>query len=185
MIGSPRSRSELLQFLNYVGAKGLLSPSTVESRKASVNKVLGILSEDEAEDVSKLDLDVVMRRFANLHGQGYTADSLRTYKSRTKSSIEDFLRYVENPMAFKVGGPKREPRAKRPKDTQGNGAAEQPKATTPSHSPVATPSAGSGIVPIPIRADLIVHVQGLPFDLTAIEARKIANVILAMAAPTE
>src|SRR5690606_21537934 len=96
-----RSRAELVKFLNYVGTKGLLSPSTVESRKASVNKVLGILSDEEAQDVAAIDLDEVMRRFANLHGQGYTADSLRTYKSRTKSAIEDFLRYVENPMAFK------------------------------------------------------------------------------------
>lgn len=184
MIGAPRSRSELMQFLNYVGAKGLLSPATVESRKASVNKVLGILSEEEAEDVSKIDLDEVIRRFANLHGQGYTADSLRTYKSRTKSSIEDFLRYVENPMAFKVGGPKRTPKAKRTKDAE-NGNVEQSNIRAPAHAPAITPSAGSGIVPIPIRADLIVHVQGLPFDLSITEAKKIANVILAMATPTE
>jgi len=46
---------------------------------------------------------------------------------------------------------------------------------------VATPSAGSGIVPIPIRAVLTVHIQGLPFDLSHREAKKIANVILAMA----
>lgn len=110
-MSNPTSRGELLKFLNYVGSKGLLSPSTVESRKASVNKVLGILGDDEASDVSGLDLDEVMHRFANLHGQEYTADSLRTYKSRVKSSIDDFLRYVENPMGFKVGGPKRERKA--------------------------------------------------------------------------
>ena len=110
-MGGPRSRAELIKFLNYVGAKGLLSPATAESRKASVNKVLGILTDQEAEDVAQLDLDEVVRRFANLHGQAYTADSLRTYKSRTKSSIDDFIRYVENPMAFKVGGSKRATRA--------------------------------------------------------------------------
>jgi hypothetical protein len=176
-----RSREELMKFLNYVSSKGLLSPATVESRKASVNKVLGILSADEAEDVSKLDLDEVVRRFANLHGQQYTADSLRTYKSRTKSSIDDFLRYVENPMAFKIGGAKRQPRAK-----PSNGAAEiktdergsSQLAVAPAPSP---PSAGTGIVPIAIRSDAIVHIQGLPFDLTTREAKKIANVILAMA----
>jgi hypothetical protein len=173
-----------MQFLTYVGAKGLLSPATVESRKASVNKVLGILSDDEAEDVSKIDLDEVIRRFANLHGQSYTTDSLRTYKSRTKSSIDDFLRYVDNPLAFKVGGPKRTPKAKRAKESLENGSAE-PASSSTARSESVTPSAGTGIIPIPIRSNLTVHVQGLPFDLTSIEAKKIANVILAMATPID
>lgn len=181
---NPRSRDELLKFLNYVGAKGLLSPATAESRKASVNKVLGILSDDEADDVGKLDLDEVVRRFANLHGQGYTADSLRTYKSRTKSSIEDFLRYVDNPMAFKVGGAKRTPRAKPPKEIETQ-SAPTTRSETHSPGPIVTPSAGSGIIPVALRADLTVHIQGLPFDLTEREARKIANVVLAMAMEDE
>lgn len=178
---SQRSKEELIKFLNYVGTKGLLSPATVESRKASVNKVLGILSADEAQDVSNIDLDQVMRRFANLHGQGYTADSLRTYKSRTKSSIDDFLRYVENPMAFRVSGPKRQPRAK-PAPQNNSKPAEAPSAppSHPTHS-VGIPSAGSSIIPIAIRSDVVVHVQGLPLDLTPREAKKISNVILAMA----
>lgn len=176
---NPRSRQELLKFLDYVGAKGLLSPATAESRKASVNKVLGILSDDEAADVGRIDLEEVVRRFANLHGQGYTADSLRTYKSRTKSSIDDFLRYVDNPMAFKVGGAKRTPRSKNAKE---NGNQSTAAAATPQNPAAAiTPSAGSAIIPIALRADLTVHIQGLPFDLTGREAKKIANVILAMA----
>lgn len=179
-MSNPRSREELLKFLNYVGAKGLLSPATAESRKASVNKVLGILSDEEARDVSALDIEEVVRRFANLHGQGYTADSLRTYKSRTKSSIDDFLRYVENPMAFKVGGAKRIPRAKPAKDAAA-GSSTPSERMDDQLAGVVIPSAGSGIVPIALRADLTVHIQGLPFDLTAREAKKIANVILAMA----
>lgn len=176
-----RSRDELTKFLNYVGIKGLLSLSTVESRKASVNKVLGILSDEEAEDVGSIDLDQVMRRFANLHGQGYTAESLRTYKSRTKSSIDDFIRYVENPMGFKVGGPKRQPRTK--SATQGNlKTAENPIPSAPqAHLTAVMPSAGSSIIPIAIRPDVVVHVQGLPLNLSAREAKKISNVILAMA----
>ena len=184
-MNNSRSRDELLKFLSYVGAKGLLSPSTAETRKASVNKVLGILSDDEAADVSKLDLEEVIRRFANLHGQGYTADSLRTYKSRTKSSIDDFLRYVENPMAFKVGGTKRAPRAKLAKDNETVSAAPSERIENQTVSAVVTPSAGSAIIPIALRADLTVHVQGLPFDLSAREAKKIANVILAMAMDSE
>ncbi len=37
------------------------------------------------------------------------------------------------------------------------------------------------ILPIPIRPDLTVKIQGLPYDLTVHEANKIANVVKAMA----
>ncbi len=42
------------------------------------------------------------------------------------------------------------------------------------------PTAAGLIVPIPIRPNLTVHVQGLPYDLTEAEARKIAAVVTAM-----
>jgi hypothetical protein len=38
------------------------------------------------------------------------------------------------------------------------------------------------VLPIPIRENLIIQIQGLPFDLTPAEANKIANVVRAMAA---
>jgi len=66
---SNRSREELLRFLDYLRAKGLMSPATVEARKASANKVLAILDEDEAEDVTRIDIDHVVDRFSNLHGK--------------------------------------------------------------------------------------------------------------------
>jgi len=179
-MSTPRSRAELGKFLNYVGNKGLLSPATIESRKASVNKVLGILDEEEAADVSTIDLDDVMRRFANLHGQQYTSDSLRSYRSRTKSSIDDFLRYVENPLGFKVGGPRRERRPKEPRNNDNREETSAWPAPPAASHPGVGPAAGSGIVPVPIRSDLIVYIQGLPFDLTTREAKKIANVVMAM-----
>ena len=37
------------------------------------------------------------------------------------------------------------------------------------------------IIPIPLRADLTVFIQGLPIDLTEAEAEKIARVVKAMA----
>jgi hypothetical protein len=37
------------------------------------------------------------------------------------------------------------------------------------------------ILPIPLREDLTIFIQGLPFDLSGAEANKIANVVKAMA----
>lgn len=184
-MAAPRSRDELMRFLDYVRLKGLMSPSTIESRKASANKVLSVLTDDEAQDVTALDLDDVVTRFGNLHGKGYTPDSLRTYRSRTKSAIEDFARYLENPLAFRPGVQKRD------RKVSGNGtrenrvhalkASDLATGSPDLGRPTLAPAAASSILPIPLRADLTIYVQGLPYDLTQAEARKVAGVIQAMA----
>jgi hypothetical protein len=181
-----RSRAELLKFLDYVKNKGLVNPTTAEARKASANKVLSILSENEAEDVLSIDLDQVITRFGNLHGKQYTPDSLRTYRSRTKASLDDFERYLENPMSFKSGIQNREKKSKNGSSVSGGAKSEQTqRQPQPTNQHVMTPAVESSILPIPLREGLVVRIQGLPFDLTAQEAKKIANVVMAMALPTE
>lgn len=39
------------------------------------------------------------------------------------------------------------------------------------------------ILPIPIRRDVVVRVQGLPLDLTRAEADRLGAIVMAMAAP--
>ena len=110
------SREALLSFLDYLSKKGLMNKTTASARKAAVNKVLGILEDSEAADVSAIDVDDVMSRFHNLAGEQYTPESLTAYKSRVKSAIDDFLRYQKDPLNFKPsaqGGPKQAPTAQR------------------------------------------------------------------------
>jgi hypothetical protein len=181
-----RSREELLKFLDYVASKGLMSPVTARSRKASANKVLGILSDDEAEDVTALDLDAVMVRFSNLEGRNYTPESLMTYKSRVKSSIEDFRSYLTNPLTFKSGTQTRERREGKSNGEKPAGAGRSASKSWPTASrPAEPPLVATNVLNIPLRADLTVRVHGIPFDMTPAEAKKIANVIVAMAAPVE
>jgi hypothetical protein len=178
---SEKSRKKLLQFLDYLAAKGLMAQATVVARKAAVSKVLGILSEDEAEDVTKLNLDDVMVRFTNLEGKSYTPGSLTTYLSRVKSAVDDFSNYLENPLGFK---PSVQSREKRKPEGKNQSTTLKDSNSIPS-SPREQPKAplSSSILPIPIRPDITVFVQGLPYDLTESEANKIANVIRAMATP--
>ncbi|UYN99111.1 MAG: hypothetical protein KIT02_14440 [Devosia sp.] len=176
-----QTRADLLDFLEYLAKKGLMNPTTARSRKAAASAVLGILSDEEAADLSSLNLDDVMHRFHNLNGTKFTPDSLATYKSRTKSAIDDFLRYKKNPLAFRVATPAgtRAARAKAANNVPDNKqvAAPLPAAIeNRSSSPVV-----DNILPIQIRADLAVYIQGLPFDLTKAEANKIAKVVMAMA----
>jgi len=169
-MSNERSREKLLEFIDYLAEKGLMAKATAANRKAATSKVLGILSEAESSDVTKLDLDEVMTRFSNLKGKGYTPASMNTYLSRLRGAIDDFNSYLSNPLAFKPGVQVREkPRSE-----------ERP--STPER-PAPTPPLSSSIVPIAIRSDVVVFVQGLPFDLSEGEAAKIANVVKAMAMP--
>jgi hypothetical protein len=181
-----KSREAALEFHEYVAQKGLMAQATARARKAAVSKVLGILDENEARDVTSIDLDAVMSRFGHLQGKGYTPQSLVTYKSRAKAALDDFASYVENPLAFKpsVQARERKPVSGKASSSVTRNTSEgmAPEAPRQSASAVAGPMASS-ILPIPIRADLTVHIQGLPFDLTEAEARKIASVIQAMATP--
>lgn len=179
-----RSRKAALEFLEYVAKKGLMAEATARARKAAVSQVLGILSDDEAQDVTAIDLDSVMTRFGHLHGKSYTPGSLATYKSRVGAALDDFARYVENPLGFKSSVQTRD-RKSSSAAAAGNGrspAEKKVEQTIPSAISASTEGPmASSIVPIPIRPNLTVHVQGLPFDLTSAEAKKIANVVLAMA----
>lgn len=176
-----RSRDALIEFLDWVEAKGLLPPATVQGRKAAVNRVLSVLEPQEAGDVISLDLDHVMERFINLNSSGYTPDSLRTYRGRVGSAIRDFEAYVSNPMAFR---PVRQLKLKSKQEKSGakpaSSGQRQPEAP---RAPAAAPLPGVNLVPIPLRADLTVRLEGIPFDLTMAEARRIANVVIALAIP--
>jgi len=181
-----RSREAALEFLEYVAQKGLMAPATARARKAALSKVLGILSPEEAQDVTSLDLDELMTRFSHLQGKSYTPQSLTTYKSRVRSALDDFASYVDNPLGFKPSLQSRERKSNSGK-SQGSNSQERRRpepATEGQARPSAPAPAGpmsSSILPIPLRADLTVHVQGLPFDLTPAEAKKIASVVQAMA----
>lgn len=181
-MSNDRSRKALMEFMDYLADKGLMAKNTAMARKAASNKVLGILPEDMTSDVTTIDLDEVMLRFQNLEGKKYTPGSLNTYKSRVRAALDDFESYLKNPMGFR---PNLQTRERRSKNTTAESSGTMTDAggarnVQPSR-PVTSSPASSTILPIPIRPDLTVHIQGLPFDLTEAEARKISNVVLAMA----
>jgi len=175
-----RTRDDLKAFLDWVAVKGLMPLATVQARKAAVNNILDILSDEEAADVTVLDLEQVMSRFGNLKGKNYTPDSLRTYQSRLSKALEDFQIYVDNPMAFKPAGSQRRTSSAPKEGLKSAGQTARPPSVSQS-APVAVPPPSANIVPIQIRQDLVIHIQGIPFDLTKSEAQRVANVILALA----
>ena len=129
-----------------------------------------------------IDLDHVVERSSRLHGKEYTPASLAAYRSRLKSAVEDFRSYLANSLGFRVSVPSRaKPSTRTPRDSPHSTTNTTPETRTETAKPSPVILQSDTIYPIPIRADLTVYVQGLPFDLTEAEARKIANVIIAMA----
>jgi hypothetical protein len=171
-----RSLNDLMAFLDWNAEKGMMAPATVQARKAAVGKVLGVLSEDEVADVTGLDLESVMARFHNLQGRNYTTDSLITYKSRVRSTLDEFASYLDNPLGYRPNNPNKE---RKPRVQAGRSTSSSPRPSTPASETLGT----GNILPIQVRPDLVVRIQGIPFDLTETEARRIANVIIAMANP--
>ncbi|MBL8771075.1 MAG: hypothetical protein JNK30_06795 [Phenylobacterium sp.] len=182
-MSNDRSREALGRFLDFLGEKGLMSPATAQTRKASALRMLSILGPEEAADVTAIDVEEVARRFNNLHGQKYNPNSVLTYRSRLQSALNDFQSYLNDPLSFKPAGQGRE-RATKPRKENGDApAVAATKETTiepvrPSPPPV---MAGANVMPIPIRADLTILIHGLPHDLTQAEAKKIAGVVTALA----
>ncbi|RIA44607.1 hypothetical protein DFR49_2854 [Hephaestia caeni] len=177
-----RNREAILEFQDYQAAKGLLAKGTAMARKAALGKVLGILPDEEAEDVTKIHLDDVMLRFSNLQGKDYTPGSMNTYKSRVKAALEDFEAYLSNPLGFRPNINRRDRSSKSDKPQVQKVDSTTPTEIVPKSTTTSFESVS--ILPIPLRSDLVVRIQGLPFDMTENEARKIANVVLAMVNPT-
>lgn len=180
------SRNDLISFLDYMAEKGLMNRSTAASRKASSGRILSILTEDEAEDLRKIDTESVFKRFTNIEGKKYSPQSLTVYYGRFKNSIDDFFRYKENPLGFKSNVSTQSIKVvsnDKKKDSPTSSTAGQLSAEQqPRHASFASMiPESSTIMPIPLRENLIVRIHGLPFDLTKSEAKKIANVVMALA----
>jgi hypothetical protein len=173
------SKGDLFEFLDFTGRKGLGSTSMVAGRKAAVNALLGVLSDDEAKDVRSLDLDEVAQRFMNLRGTDFKPASIQVYRSRVQSAINDFVRYRQDPIGFKPsGGQVKRASTTRSEKIQNPDA---PQAANNASFATSTNSIPEITFPVPIRPGIVVRLIGIPDDLSRKEAERISNVILALA----
>lgn len=177
------SERELLGFLDYLGDKGIIKQATAKSRKIAAGKILSALDESEKVDLRNLDKEQAFTRFQNKCGKDFTPDSLIAYKSRFFSALEDFLRWTENPAAFKPAGTQRAARS------GGEQAASSKKAIkalktipVPQGNTHGSPHEGGQplVFPIPIREGVVVKIHNLPIDLTKAESERICAVIKAL-----
>jgi len=184
------SYKALMEFLEYVENHGLWKANTAVGYRSAASKVAGDLTEQEADDVRQIDLDLLFQRFMNRNRVKVSPGTLATYKQRLQKAIGEFQRYREDPIGYKpsVGG------GRSPSGDGGSRSAKparkrpvtEPAATTPSTA--ATPSGPSGTqmlnIPFPLRPDFLASVQ-VPRDLKKTEADRLAAFIKALAVDSD
>src|SRR5690606_2685952 len=106
--------------------------------------------------------------------QDYSPGSLNAYRSRLRSTLDEFESHLTNPLGYRPNTP--QTRERRASNSKGEAAGSNSVKPTVPQSKVEPPGA-SNIVPIQIRPDVTIRIQGLPFDLTEAEAKRIANVV--------
>jgi hypothetical protein len=175
------SKQALLRFLDTVTAKGLMNANTAGGMKAACLKILDDVA--DAEDVRPIDVNTAVIRYNNRNPGILSPNSLAEYQRRVSRAIQDFVRWTENPAAFRPRGRSAAAKNKNGKEVEANPV--EPEAHTPLASPphVASPPASSAGLPLsyPLRPDFLAQVV-IPRDLTAEEARRMGAFLLTLAA---
>jgi hypothetical protein len=95
-----RDTEEVAKFLEFAGRKNILNERTVNHRLTACNNVFSVLNEDEDNlDYILGNLDVLIHRLRNKN-PNVRASTLKVYKSRVKSSLEDFKAWSADPFAW-------------------------------------------------------------------------------------
>jgi hypothetical protein len=176
------SKDAFMQFLNFVGEKGLVKAESARAWRVAASKLLNDLSATEEADVRTIDLDIAARKVANRSPGALSPDSLGTYRQRVGVAIQEFVNWVNDPAAYKPRGLNGKARPKQASDR----APRQERTPTPNATasePIAKEvhATSSGLVlPIPLRPDFLAQVV-IPRDLTVEEAKRVGAILLAMA----
>jgi hypothetical protein len=181
--------SDLMTFIDQQQKKGYMKATTAHSLRAAVKKVLSIDGDLGNIDVSKVDVDELFRRFANLPvGDKLKQESKIAYRQRVGQAISWFLGYKADPVGWR-------PPATTPRPTGNGHVKNKPTPTTPAghtppadHAPTPPPTVeGKWRVidfPFPLRDGLIAHLL-LPADLKRVEVRRLTAFMTTLAADAE
>lgn len=180
---------DVVDFLEYAGNHGLIKASTAQSYRVGCSKIEEALTPDELADVRKIDVDAVFTRFANANKIQVSPATLREYRRRVATSIEEFLEWRKDPSGYKPKGS----RSNKSKGEDGTSGTKKrvkrakvgetdSSSVTSSESIVSSAQTSAPLLslPYPIRANLLAHIQ-VPRDLTSEEANRLAAFIKTLA----
>jgi len=166
------SRDGLLDFLKEAAVTGIINPGVARSRKTAAEKLLDHLTPEERINLRQLDVDELCSRIHKMEDSSIREEAINLYNSRLKSALADYFNFLADPQSFRSSASNFAPAVQ----VQKRDSAEQHALES-----IALHRAGTqdDIIPIPLREDLIVYLQGLPLNLSASEAHKIVTVVKA------
>jgi hypothetical protein len=171
------SADELLAFLDHAAEKGLMPAATATALQVASRTVLAILTDQERADVRKLDLDAVTRRFENKRARDFTPGSLKTYGSRVRRAVAQFITWRDEPGNFR---PKTRSTAAMRARRQADEIEHSSEDLTDSpRTPPSTP--GTYQTAFPLRPGSVVTLLNIPEDLTPAEAKRLSDFITMLA----
>ena len=172
------SLNALIVFLDKAAGRGDLKTATANALKASCNKVFSILSDNEKQDLSTIDLDQTFGRFKN-RNDDLNPDSLKTYRSRTNKAVTEFLKFREDPENWKPSISQRAKKAKQ--NTNGRNENEYKKTSLADrirdHKRIESDTLTHNY---PLRSNITITISGLPRDLKSIEAKRLSAFLQAL-----
>jgi len=181
-MSSDYSKSSLLKFLDASVAKGLVNANTGAGLKAACVKILDDVADNG--DVRGIDVNTAVIRYSNRNPGVLAPNSLAQYQRRVSRAISDFVRWVENPAAFKTRSRGTSERnGRKPGGAPGKRVAGQTQDVAPSPAQgIAAVTTSTGLpMSYPLRPDFLAQVV-IPRDLTAEEARRLGAFLLTLAA---
>ena len=165
-----QGKTELLEFLDFAGNKGLMTKTSAQSLRSACTAVFSILDDAETDDVFTMDLDALFHRYENIKGMEVSPNTMKAYRQRVKQAISDFERYKDNPSQWKPAGGQRSTSGGKRSSTNRTNDSGAPDRNGKLDSPVLEAKSADEIThQFPLRRDVIVRVSGIPFDVTRSE----------------
>jgi hypothetical protein len=178
------SYAGMIEFLGYASNHGLMKAPTARSYRVASERLQGELTEQEANDVRQIDLDLVFQRFVNRNKVQASPKTLKVYKQRVGKSMSEFLAWRADPTHYRPTIGSRKSRADKPStntDAPRDTARASDRAEgTVVHSTQSQPAAGMLTIPFPLRPDFVVSIQ-VPRDLKLREADRLAAFVRTLA----
>jgi hypothetical protein len=172
------SLDDLIGFLDHASDRGLMPPASATALAVACRNVFTVLTDDEKNDITRLDLDAVTRRFQNKRAKDFSPQTLKEYSRRIGRAVELFQQWRDDPANFRVTT-----RATAPSRQRKTRTAPEEDAVAVMTISSAQPSQAPGTyqTAVAIGPHRIVTLMNVPADLTKEEATRIAEFVKMLA----
>lgn len=89
---------------DWAAGKGLMNKNTASAFRAACTQILKVQDNWEELDVTRLDVDSLLKRFQNKRGKDFKPESLNAYKRRFRQALTSFLKYMHDPSRWNPTG---------------------------------------------------------------------------------